>query len=144
MKFLDLCAKTKSIFMESTTKTKKIFIVDDDPLVCEMMQDKLSEGRRYQTLTFPTGEACLDLLKDKPDAVVLDYHLNEKVDNAMNGLEILKKIKIHDYSIPVVMLSSQESYGVAAQTISKGAIHYVIKGSNAFDEVRELLDSIFS
>ena len=130
--------------MESATKTKKIFIVDDDPMICEMMTDILKDGGRYDTATFPTGEACLDELKERPDAVVLDYHLNEKVDNAMNGLEVLKKIKIHDYSIPVVMLSSQESYGVAAQTISKGAIHYVIKGNNAFDEVKELLDSIFS
>ncbi|NNF02645.1 MAG: response regulator [Bacteroidia bacterium] len=124
--------------------SKKIYVVDDDPMYLEMMKDHLSKIENFETKTFPTGESCLDCLDEKPDVVILDYHLNEKVDTAMNGLEVLKKIKVQDYNIPVIMLSSQESYAVAAKTISKGAIHYVIKGDNSFVEVSDLLQKILA
>lgn len=124
--------------MRNTNPT--IFIVDDEPLLSEMLTDYLIEKHRgFKIKSFPTGETCLMSLHENPDAVVLDYYLNSKEKNAANGIDILKEIKKRNNSLPVIMLSSQKSYGTASQTIMYGAVHYVIKGQDAFQEIYELI-----
>ena len=124
--------------MNNTNPT--IFIVDDEPLLTEMLSDYLKEQYAGFTIkSFPTGEACLQSLHENPDVVVLDYYLNSKEKNAANGIDILKEIKKQNKALPVIMLSSQKSYGTASQTIMYGAVHYVIKGQDAFQEIYELI-----
>lgn len=118
----------------------KIFIVDDELLLTEMLSDYLKEKDSSLSIkSFSTGEACLKFLNEGPDLVVLDYFLNSKEREAANGIDILKAIKNKNKALPVVMLSSQKSYSTAAQTIRYGAVHYVIKGKDAFDEIYELI-----
>ncbi|AEE53059.1 response regulator [Haliscomenobacter hydrossis] len=118
----------------------KIFIVDDELLLSEMLTDYLKDQYEgFQIQSFSTGEACLQSLGEQPDVVVLDYYLNSKERDAANGIDILKQIKKRKRALPVIMLSSQESYGTAAQTIMYGAVHYVIKGQDAFKEIFELI-----
>jgi DNA-binding NarL/FixJ family response regulator len=117
-----------------------IFIVDDEPLLREMLSDHLkNEYPTAEISSFPTGEDCLAYRKAKPDVVILDFHLNSRETTASDGLDILDQLKARDKSTPVIMLSSQKSYGTAAQTIAHGAIHYVIKGQEAFDEISKLV-----
>lgn len=119
-----------------------VFIVDDEPLLSEMLTDYLQEQYEgFNIKCFPTGEACLQSLDAQPDAVVLDYYLNSKEKNAANGIDILKEIKKRNKTLPVIMLSSQKSYATAAQTITYGAVHYVIKGQDAFDEIFQLINA---
>jgi DNA-binding NarL/FixJ family response regulator len=121
-------------------KSPTIFIVDDEPLLSEMLTDYLKEQHAdFNIRSFPTGEACLQRLDEKPDIVVLDYYLNSKEKDAANGIDILKEIKKQSKTLPVIILSSQESYGTAAQTIRYGAVHYVIKDQNAFEEIFQLI-----
>ncbi|MBL7701298.1 MAG: response regulator [Ferruginibacter sp.] len=117
-----------------------IFIVDDEPLLSEMLTDYL-KGRHegFNIRSFSTGEACLQSLDEQPDAIVLDYHLNSKEKDAANGIDILKEIKKRNNTLPVIILSSQENYGTAAKTIMYGAVHYVIKSQDAFKEIFELI-----
>ena len=123
-----------------STQAPKIFIVDDEPLLTEMLSDYLSEHAANLSIkSFPTGESCLQHLDEKPDLVVLDYYLNSREKDAANGIDILKAIKEYNKVLPVVMLSSQKSYGTAAHTIMYGAVHYVIKGQDAFQEIYELI-----
>ena len=118
----------------------KIFIVDDEPLLSEMLSDYLKEQYLgFKIKSFATGEACLERLHENPDAVVLDYYLNSKEKDASNGIDILKEIKKQNKNLPVIMLSSQKSYSTASQTIMFGAVHYVIKGQDAFSEIYELI-----
>lgn len=117
-----------------------IFIVDDEPLLSEMLTDYLKQQNEgFNIKTFPTGEACLLSLEEAPDAVVLDYYLNSKEKDAANGIDILKEIKKLNKTVPVIMLSSQKSYGTATKTIMFGAVHYVIKGQDAFEEIYQLI-----
>lgn len=118
----------------------KIFIVDDEPLLSEMLTDYLMEQNPGLIIkSFPTGEACLKSLYEYPDAIILDYHLNSREKDALNGIDILKEIKKQHKALPVIMLSSQERYSIAAHTIVYGAVHYVIKGTDAFNEIYELI-----
>ena len=93
----------------------------------------------FNIQSFPTGEACLQHLDDQPDIVILDYYLNSKEKDAANGIDILKEIKRRNKALPVIMLSSQKSYGTASQTVMYGAMHYVIKGQDAFEEIYQLI-----
>ena len=55
-------------------KNATIFIVDDEPLLSEMLTDYLKDkNAAFNIKSFPTGEACLLCLNEEPDAVVLDY-----------------------------------------------------------------------
>lgn len=120
----------------------KIFIVDDEPLLSEMLTDYLNDHiPNLDIISFPTGEACLQKLDENPDIVVLDYFLNSKEKDAANGIDILRELKKKNKALPVIMLSSQKSYTTAAQTIGYGAMHYVIKGQDAFNEIKELIQA---
>ncbi len=123
-----------------TNNNPTVFIVDDEPLLSEMLADYLKEQYAgFNIQSFPTGEACLQNLHLQPNIVVLDYHLNSKEKDAANGIDILKEIKKRNKMLPVIMLSSQKSYGTATQTIMYGAVHYVIKGQDAFEEIYQLI-----
>lgn len=123
-------------------KAKKIFIVDDDAMLTEALKDWLTRRISHQVSTFNTGEECLDHLSEKPDVVILDYLLNTVSKDAANGIEILKAIKKYDPGIHVIILSSQEHYGIAGQTIQKGAEQYVIKDENAFAKIASMINEL--
>jgi len=65
--------------------------------------------------------------------------LNSRKKDAANGIDILKEIKKKNKTLPVIMLSSQKSYGTASQSIMFGAVFYVIKGQDAFQQIYELI-----
>ncbi len=119
---------------------KTIFLVDDDPLYVSMLADHL-EDQGYTVKSFGTGEACLEHLHENPAIVILDYYLDSSVRNAQNGLEILKTIHKESPNQKVIMLSGQEHYGVALQTLAKGAVQYVIKDQEAFGEIDRALEA---
>jgi two-component system, OmpR family, response regulator len=120
------------------TKPKKVFIVDDDQMVRQMMEDKLKSFNHHVT-SFGNGEDCLHYLSENPDVVVLDYHLDKSIREAANGLQILEAIKKNYPNVHVIMLSSQEKYSLALQTIQKGAEQYVIKDNDAFDKIAGII-----
>lgn len=121
---------------------KKIFVVDDDEMLRTLVKDYLGGNPRYQIRTFPTGEDCLHHLGEKPDVIILDYYLNSIVQDASSGMEILQQIKKIDSNIRVIMLSSQDHYGKALQTISVGAMEYVVKDEKAFERIGQILESV--
>ena len=121
---------------------KNIFVVDDDKMYATMLADHLEEKGKYTIRTFATGEDCLAHLGENPDFIILDYYLDSEVPGAKNGLEILKEIKKVDEDTKVIMLSSQEHYGIALQTIAKGAIYYVIKDLQSFKEIDNILEGV--
>ncbi len=124
------------------TKPKKIFIVDDDSMLTEALSDYLTRKASHKVTTFSTGEECLKHLSEAPDVLVLDYYLNTVQKDAANGMEILQVIKKNYPGIQVIMLSSQERYAIAMQTIQKGAEQYVIKDSDAFKKIAEMVNAL--
>jgi CheY-like chemotaxis protein len=126
-----------------TQGPKKIFVVDDDRLLATMLADHLRTATPHTVEVFHTGEACLARLGEHPDLVILDYHLNNEVKDAANGLRILEKLKQLDRQVHVIMLSSQAQYGIALQTVAKGAEHYVLKGKEQFDHIDRIVRELF-
>jgi two-component system, OmpR family, response regulator len=123
-------------------RAKKIFLVDDDEMLATALQDFLTRKVNHSISIYNTGEEALKHLSEKPDIIVLDYYLNTVSKEAMNGMEILQSIKKHSPKTSVIMLSSQERYGIAMQTLQKGAEQYVIKGEDAFEKIAEMVEEI--
>lgn len=118
---------------------KNIFIVDDNEMFTQMLSDHLLEKPKFKVSIFNTGEECIENLFKNPDLVILDYYLNDKSKDAADGLEILGEIKKYNERIQVIMLSSQEHYGVALQTIAQGAAQYIMKDDHAFQKIDNFL-----
>jgi two-component system OmpR family response regulator len=123
-------------------KPKKIFIVDDDQMLTEALADYLTRKIPHIVSTFHTGEQCLEHLSEKPDVIILDYYLNTVQKDAASGLEILNTIKKHYPAMHIIMLSGQERYGIALQTIQKGAEQYVMKDEMAFEKIAKMINEI--
>ena len=108
-----------------------IFVVEDDNFFLEVVTDDLAENESYSVKGFSTAEACLENLHERPDLIVLDYYLDKEDPNAMNGQEALKKILAINPEMRVIMLSGQDSLGLAGDIIDSGATDYVIKDMDA-------------
>jgi len=118
---------------------KKIFIVDDDEMLTMALSDYLTREVKHDIHVFHTGEEAAKHLGEKPDVVVLDFYLNTVNEDAADGLEVLREMRKHLPDTKFIMLSSQESYSKAAQTIQRGAEQYVIKGEDAFEKIANLI-----
>ncbi|HET8963929.1 MAG TPA: response regulator [Chitinophagales bacterium] len=130
--------------MKTKNKTNQVFLVDDDETYLDTLEHNLKKNVESNVIlkTFPTGEECLKELHQKPDIVVLDYELNTKNKTALNGIEILKKIKSLNHDIQVLMLSGQDNLEVAVNCIKNGAHDYVIKNESAFVRTAHLIKNV--
>ncbi|MDP3435492.1 MAG: response regulator, partial [Bacteroidota bacterium] len=91
----------------------KLFLVDDDAVYLKSLEIEFLELGDFQIETYPTGELCIENLSHNPDVIILDYELSGIDKKAMNGIDVLDKIKAFNPETPVVMLSSQDKIEVA-------------------------------
>lgn len=126
-----------------TNRELKICIIDDDAQMLEMLKD-FFEGKYPAAVisAFKTGEESLSSIIVQPDLIVLDYHLDSIDAMAMNGLQVLKKIKERFPNVPVIFLSGQEKAEVAANTMKYGAWDYIVKNENAFNRLEIHINNI--
>ena len=120
----------------------KIFVIDDDASMREMISDFLqTKYNEPEIFLFATGEAALAEVYRKPEVIILDYYLDNADKNAMNGVEILKRIKELLLNVPVLFLSSQDNPEIAANTIKYGAYDYIVKNENAFQRIEIMINN---
>jgi len=121
----------------------KLFLVDDDALFLKSLEIEFLDHADFEIETYATGELCLENISHNPDVIILDYLLNGIVENAMNGIETLDKIKEYNPEIPVVMLSSQDKIEVAINCMHHKAFDYVVKSETAFIRLQKIISTIF-
>ncbi len=121
----------------------KLFLVDDDAVFLKSLELQFLGQADFDIETFPTGELCIQNLNKKPDVIVLDYHLDGIVKNAINGMQTLDKIKETNAGIPVIMLSSQDKIEVAVSCMHHKAFDYVVKSETAFVRLQKVIANIF-
>ena len=121
----------------------KLFLVDDDAVFLKSLEIEFLQHGDFIIETYATGELCVSYLSHCPDVIILDYHLNGIVKNAMTGLETLDKIKALHPDIPVVILSSQDKIDVAIDCMHHRAFDYVVKSETAFMRLQRIIEAIF-
>lgn len=116
----------------TTTKTVRVFLVDDNPFLLESLQFLLErQGDLKVVGKSIRGKGVITKLKRaKPDVVVLDVRLQDS-----DGLLLLEKIR-QNLPLPVVMLSMYEEYREYA--LRMGAFAYLVKGKDLEELYRTL------
>ncbi len=127
-----------------TNLSQIIFLVEDNNLYVKALEKYLKEHLKFNAYlhTFSNGEDCLKNMDMNPNIIVLDYFLNSASQNAMNGIEVLKKIKITHPDTSVLMLSNQDDLNVATDTMKYGAFDYVSKNENSFLRIQNSINNI--
>lgn len=100
----------------------KILVVDDEPEVCEYLEDFL--GRRgYEVSSAFNGKEALEKIKAlRPHIVLLDILMP-----GMNGLEVLKEARTLDSRMGIIMVTAVQEETVAKQALAAGAHDYITK-----------------
>ncbi len=112
------------------SKVNTIFIVDDDATQSMMLKDHLSKFPAFTLHVFNSGEECLKNLDLNPQIIFLDYNFD--LPNAMNGIDVLKKIKEKKPETEVIMFSGQDKIQVAVNIMKYGAFDYIVKSESSF------------
>jgi GAF domain-containing protein/DNA-binding response OmpR family regulator len=99
----------------------RILVVDDEVGVREALRVILRP--KSDLVTVESGEAALQALSTfHPDVVFLDIKMP-----APDGLEVLQRIKAHDRTIEVVMVTAYASFETLRKSLTDGAFEYLIK-----------------
>ena len=107
---------------ETMVATKKrILIVDDEPLIIEVLSEHFKEAYDIETAMNGT-DALAAVVRQRPDLMLLDINMPR-----MNGVEVLKDVKKIDESIAVIMVTANEQVSLAADALKSGAFGYVPK-----------------
>src|SRR4051812_32504182 len=116
-----------------TNRIIHVTLIDDDAQMREMLKDFFTSKFPASVIqTYQTGEDAIAKITAPQDLIVLDYHLDSVDASAMNGLQVLKKLKEKFADVPVIFLSGQEKAEIAANTMKYGAWDYVVKNESAF------------
>jgi two-component system CheB/CheR fusion protein len=111
---------TRNARAETTTDT--IYVVDDDPSICETLRDLL-QGHGYAAATFETGEAFLAQHRaGRGSCVLIDARLP-----GMDGFALLKQLKAADRRLPAIMITGNGDVPMAVQAMKAGAVDFIEK-----------------
>jgi DNA-binding NtrC family response regulator len=108
----------------------KIFVVEDDPTYCKMIEYVLQLNPDFEVVSFPNARSCIDKLHLKPDIVTLDYTLPD-----LSGEDVLKRIMNTDPGIKVIILSGQTDIKTAVGLLRQGAYDYITKDDETKDKL---------
>ncbi len=107
---------------------KRILIIDDEPLIREVIHLCLSEFGGYEVVEAASGsEGVLKAIEERPDAIVLDLCMP-----GMDGAEVLQQLQARPatLSIPVVILSAIATLATPAQTLCNSVADIIPKPFN--------------
>ena len=115
---------------------KKILVVDDEPSILMVYREEF-EDDGYQVLSALNGEEGLEVFMDAhPDIVILDIHMP-----GMNGIEVLRQMKMQRPNIPVILSSAYQEF---QRDISTWASEeYIVKSGN-LDRLKDAVIRLLS
>ncbi len=115
----------------------KIFLVDDDAFNLKITKFHLNRIGFKNVTLFDNGMDCLKKLELKPDIIFLDQYMD-----SVQGIDVLKEIRLLDPEIIVVMLSAEDNEQSSIFFKQHGAFDYIIKGKDAMNKIEAVLNKI--
>lgn len=103
-----------------------ILYIDDEISALKAISAILKkEG--YNVFTATTAEKGIEIIKKSTiDCILLDYRLP-----GMDGIDLLKWLKLSEISVPTIMLTAYGTIEKAVEAMKIGAYHYLIKPVDA-------------
>ena len=109
--------------MPLPTKTGRILIIDDEPVIREVLERALS--RRYDTQTVPSAQELQRALDPfRPDLILLDVHMPH--EDGWQVCDRLRREKAFD-DIPIIFLSAKSDEFSVRKGFSAGGDYYLPK-----------------
>jgi len=107
---------------EITADATVVLLVDDDPLVAQLVQAALPAGE-FKIRFARTGAAALDLYQQhRPHVLLLDNVLPDAT-----GLELLARFRQRDATLPVIFITAHGNSQTAIEAMKQGAFDYLTK-----------------
>jgi len=104
-----------------------ILVVDDEKDIRHLVGDILQD-EGYETRLAGNSDDCLRAIEEKaPTLLILDIWLK---DSTMDGIDILKHVKLNFPEIPVVIISGHGNIEIAVAAIKQGAYDFIEKPFN--------------
>ncbi len=102
----------------------KLYIVDDELLICESLSYLIDTVEGYKSLGFATdgNTALKEIALKKPDVVIMDVKLKEE-----NGIDLTEIITRRMPGLKVLILSSYCNTSLLSMAINAGASGYTTK-----------------
>ena len=108
--------------IEKRQNSPKLIIVDDEAVIREGIRRILSaEG--YHVETSAGGRTAIEKIQEQDfDVVITDLKMP-----GMDGIEVLKTIKILQPEVPVIMITAYSTISSAVEAMKNGAFDYIAK-----------------
>ncbi len=104
-----------------------ILIVDDERDIRELVSDILIDEGYTTRLAANSDECMAEVSGDPPAMMILDIWLK---DSKMDGIDILKTVKVDNPEIPIVIISGHGNIEIAVAAIKQGAYDFIEKPFN--------------
>jgi two-component system alkaline phosphatase synthesis response regulator PhoP len=116
--------------------TKKITIIDDDPLILDLYLRKFKD-RGYEVIAMNDRSFSLEKLTAfAPSVVLLDINMPSK-----SGLDILQEMSVAFSPLPyVILLTNSDDKTLADKGKGLGAHDYIVKVSKTPSEIADIVD----
>lgn len=108
----------------SVMKKQKILVIDDDPIICRIVQ-KILEQNGYEVLLATNGNEGLGIAKStSPDLILLDIMLPD-----IDGFEICRKLRGTEKTsdISIIMMTAADQSSDIVRGLDIGADDYATK-----------------
>lgn len=109
---------------EISSERKRVFLVDDHPLVREWLTNLVNQQPDLIVSgeAEGCGEALRAILADPPDVAIVDISLKDS-----SGIELVKDLQLHVPKTAVLVLSMHEESHYAERVLRAGARGYIMK-----------------
>ena len=120
-------------------KTKRVLLVEDEPLLIDLYQERFGE-EEFNLEVARDGNEALKKADLGADLILLDILLP-----GINGFEVLRRLKrnLDTRDIPVIVLTnlgSEQSDSDKQLAFSLGAVDYLVKSYHTPDEMVEIIN----
>jgi two-component system OmpR family response regulator len=102
--------------------TAPILVVDDDPAICDTVEDALHLAG-HATLRASNGDAALEIIRhQRVSLVVLDVNMPK-----VSGFDVLRRLRALKDATPVILLTARDDRNDVIEGFRVGADDYVTK-----------------
>ncbi len=109
------------------TDAPVVLIADDQPDVVEALR-LLLKAEGFKTLTAHVPEGVLALLeRHEVDAALIDLNYTRDTTSGREGLDLLSRIRAHDHTLPVIVMTAWGSVDKAVEAMRIGARDFIEK-----------------
>jgi len=107
--------------------TARVLVADDQPDVLEALRWLLT-GEGYEPEFVGSTDAVLDRLVAGPfDLLLMDLNYTRDTTSGREGLELIPRVRAHDPSMPIVVMTGWGSVDTAVEAMRLGAKSFVQK-----------------